>query len=268
MNQLQQFELKDKTVLLTGGAGFLGTIFGHSLASAGANVYLADVSLEAAQAAATKIAQETNGSVFGVKMDVTKKDEINNIITEIVAKFGKLDVVVNNAGLDPKFDAQTPTNDKMFENYPEEFIRKSLEVNLLGATLVAQVAVKHMVTQGGGNVINISSLYGINGPDQKIYPEGTQKPVDYSISKGGLVMLTKWIATSYASKGIRANTITLGGVIRNHPEDFQKKYGMKVPDGKMVGQDEIGGPLVFMSSDASKGVNGCNLIVDHGFSAY
>jgi len=268
MNDLKKFELKGKTILITGGAGFLGQLFGKAVADAGANVVLADLNLAASEKAAGEIAAQTGGTVVGMAMDVTNKENITATIDAIVARFGSLDVTVNNAGLDPKFDATVPTNDKQFENYPEEFIRKSLEVNLLGATLVAQASVKQMLKQGFGNIINISSLYGINGPDQKIYPEGTQKPVDYSISKGGLVMLTKWLATSYANKGIRANTMTLGGVIRNHPEDFQKKYGAKVPDGKMVGQDEIGSPLIFLASQASSGVNGCNLIVDHGFSAY
>lgn len=268
MNEFEKLELKGKTILITGGTGFLGNIFGRALAYAGGNVVLTDLNKETTEKTATEISAETGGNVIGMEMDVTKKENITEVIDAIVQKFGSLDVAVNNAGLDPKFDAQTPTNDKMFENYPEEFIRKSLEVNLLGATLVAQASVKQMIKQGVGNIISVCSLYGINGPDQKIYPEGTQKPVDYSISKGGLIMLTKWLATSYAMKGIRANTLTLGGVIRNHPEEFQKKYGAKVPDGKMVQQDEIGGPLIFLASDASLGVNGNNLIVDHGFSAY
>lgn len=267
MNDFQKFELKGKTILITGGAGFLGRIFGTAVANAGANVVLGDINKEVVEKVAAEVTSETSGTVIGLELDVTKKDKISEVIQTIVNKFGRLDVAVNNAGLDPKFDAQTPANDKIFENYPEEFIRKSLEVNLLGATLVAQAATKQMLQQGSGNIINISSLYGINGPDQRIYPEGTQKPVDYSISKGGLVMLTKWLATSYVAKGIRSNTITLGGVFRNHPEDFLKKYGAKVPNGKMVGQDEIGGALIFMASDASSAVNGNNLIVDHGFSA-
>ena len=268
MNDFEKFALKGKTVLITGGAGFLGKIFGKAVAHAGGNVVLAGLILEDAEKAAQTIVTETGGQAMGVMMDVTSKAGITAAFEEVVAKFGSLDVVVNNAGLDPKFDALSLSNETMFENYPEEFIRKSLEVNLLGATLVAQASVKYMMGQGSGNIINIFSLYGINGPDQKIYPEGKQKPVDYSISKGGLVMLTKWLATTYAIKGIRTNTLTLGGVFRDNTEDFLKKYGAKVPNGKMVGQDEVGAPLVFLASDASSGVNGCNLIVDHGFSAY
>lgn len=268
MNDMEKFTLDGKVVLVTGGAGFLGRLFGRALAFAGGNVVLADVRLEEAAQAGEDTASETGGTVCGMELDVTDGAKIATVIHATVEKFGHLDVVINNAGLDPKFDAHTPANDKLFENYPEEFMRKSLDVNLLGATLVAQRAVKYMLQQGSGNIINISSLYGICGPDQRIYPKGTQKPVDYSISKGGLVMLTKWLATSYAAAGIRANTLTLGGVYNNHPDAFLEKYGNKVPDGKMVGADEVGGSIIYLASDASAALNGHNLVLDHGFSAW
>lgn len=268
MKDTEKFSLDGKTILITGGAGYLGQLFGKALARAGGNIVLGDVRLKEVEQAGKEIASETKGTAIGIELDVTDRATIATAVRTTVEKFGRLDVVINNAGLDPKFDAHTPANNMLFENYPEEFIRRSLDVNLLGATLVAQRAVEHMLKQESGNIINISSLYGMHGPDQRIYPKGTQKPVDYSISKGGLVMLTKWLATSYAARGIRANTLTLGGVFNNHPDEFREKYGNRVPDGKMVGPDEVGGSIIYLASDASAALNGHNLVLDHGFSAW
>src|SRR3989344_80937 len=159
-------------------------------------------------------------------------------------------------------------NTKLFENYPEELIKQSLDVNLLGYTLVAQEAVKRMLPQGNGNIINISSIYGVVGPDQRIYPGGTQKPVDYFITKGGVVMLTKFLATTYGNKGIRANTLTLGGVFKDHNKDFTDKYGSRTPLCRMANPEEVGGPLVFLASDDSSYMTGANLIIDGGLTAW
>ncbi len=119
-----------------------------------------------------------------------------------------------------------------------------------------------------GNIINIASIYGLVAPDQRIYPEGTQKPVDYSITKGGIMMLTRYLTTTYASKGIRANTLTLGGVLRGHSDEFQEKYSYRVPMGRMANPEEVGGPLVFLASDASSYMNGSNLVNDGGWTAW
>ncbi len=268
MSTKNVFDLTGIVVLITGGAGFLGKNFARSVAEAGGKAVLADVNEEITKKAAEELSSETGAEVVGYQMDVTSKDSINKIFDEVVGKYGHVDVVVNNAGIDPKFDANAQKNEKLFENYPEELMKKSIEVNLLGCTLVAQAAVQRMLKKGKGHIINISSLYGLVGPDQGIYPEGTQKPVDYSITKGGVVMLTRWLATSYAKHGIRANTITLGGVFKNHPEEFLKKYGAKVPNGKMLDTAEVGPLLVFLASDASSAVTGHNLVADHGFTAW
>src|SRR3989344_5151633 len=187
--------LTNKVILITGGTGFLGKHFASALQDAGATVVITS--------------HEGND---GIALDVTSKDSIASAFKQAVDEHGRIDTVINNAAIDPKFEPGADQNEKQFENYPEELIRKSMEVNLLGYTLVAQEAVKHMLKAGKGNIINISSIYGITGPDQRIYPEGTQKPVDYFITKGGVVMLTKFLATTYGNKGIRANTLTLGGV--------------------------------------------------------
>jgi NAD(P)-dependent dehydrogenase (short-subunit alcohol dehydrogenase family) len=248
---MNQFNLEGKVILVTGAAGFLGQRFVESLKQAGASVVGADI---------------VSGS--DVVLDVTDKASIEKAFADIVEKHGRIDVVVNNAAIDPKFDKDAEPNTKHFENYPLELLKKSLEVNLLGYTLVAQEAVKHMRQAGGGQIINISSIYGLVGPDQDIYPDGSQKPVDYAITKGGVVMLTKWLATTYGADGIRANTLTFGGVEKGHSEEFKENYGARTPLGRMADADEVGGPLVFLASDAASYMTGADVVVDGGWTAW
>ncbi|MCE9643183.1 MAG: SDR family oxidoreductase [Candidatus Andersenbacteria bacterium] len=242
--------LTNKVALITGGNGFLGQYFVTALKNAGATVVVTD---------------RDNAEI---NLDVTSKSSITDAFEQAISKYGKVDIVINNAALDPKFDANAEQNAKLFENYPEELIKQSLDVNLLGYTLVAQEAIKRMLAQGSGNIINVSSIYGVVGPDQSIYPEGTQKPVDYFITKGGVVMLTKFLATTYGNKGIRVNTLTLGGVFKGHGKDFTDKYGARTPMGRMANPEEVGGPLVFLASDNSSYMTGANLIVDGGLTAW
>lgn len=245
------FNLRGKVILLTGGQGFLGQQFAAALREAGGTVVSADVA---------------DGA--DVNMDVTDKASIASALTETIVRHGKLDVVINNAAIDPKFDASADQNSTQFENYPEELLDQSLRVNLKGYVLVAQAAVKEMLQQGSGHIINVSSIYGLVGPDQRIYPNGTQKPVDYAVTKGGVRMLTKWLATTYGAKGIRANTYTLGGVFKGHDQAFQDNYGSRTPLGRMMQPEEVGAPLAFLVSDASSYMTGAELVIDGGWSAW
>lgn len=244
-------DLHNTIVLITGGKGFLGEYFTRSLKEAGATVVTTDVHPDAE-----------------IQLDVTNKESITSAFEQVIQTHGRVDVVVNNAAIDPKFDSSADQNAKLFENYPEELIRKSVDVNLVGYTLVAQEAVRRMLPQASGNIINVSSIYGVVGPDQRIYPEGTQKPVDYFITKGGVVMLTKFLATTYGSKGIRANTLTLGGVFKEHGKEFTDAYGARAPLGRMANPEEVSGPLVFLASNASSYMTGANLVVDGGWTAW
>lgn len=250
-NNSNPFTLTDKVILLTGGAGFLGQHFTQALRGAGGTVVVTDIT-----------------DTADIQMDVTNKDSIQEAFAQVVKGYGQVDVVINNAAIDPKFDQYANQNAKLFENYPEDLLRQSLDVNLLGYLLVAQEAVKQMLKQNGGTIINVASIYGLVGPDQRIYPEGTQKPVDYTVTKGGVIMLTKWLATTYGAKNIRANTYTLGGVCKEHSQDFTAKYGARTPLGRMAKPEEVGGPLVFLASDTSSYMTGANLVVDGGWTAW
>lgn len=245
------FRLTGKVILLTGGAGFLGKHFTRALTQAGAKVITADTQKNA-----------------DIQMDVSDKNSVQSGFDQVVKKYKRIDVVINNAAIDPKFDSQTNKNEALFENYPQELLDHSLAVNLKGYVLVAQAAVKQMLKQKGGNIINISSIYGLTGPDQSIYPKNTQKPVDYAVTKGGVVMLTKYLATTYGNKNIRVNTLSLGGVLKGHNKNFQKKYAARTPLGRMAKPKECTPPLIFLASDASNYMTGANLIVDGGWTAW
>ena len=244
-------DLTNKIIVITGGNGFLGKYFVSALTDAGATVVTTD-----------------KGENADIQLDVTNADSIKSAFQTIVDQHGNIDVVINNAAIDPKFEPNADQNTKLFENYPEELIKNSLDVNLLGYVLVAQEAIRHMLKTGSGNIINISSIYGVVGADQSIYPNGGQKPVDYFITKGGVVMLTKFLAATYGNKGIRANTLTLGGVFNGHTKEFTDAYGARTPMGRMANPEEVGGPLVFLASDASSYMTGANLIVDGGLTAW
>ena len=244
-------DLTNKIIVITGGNGFLGKYFVSALTDAGATVVTTD-----------------KGENADIQLDVTNADSIKSAFQTIVDQHGNIDVVINNAAIDPKFEPNADQNTKLFENYPEELIKNSLDVNLLGYVLVAQEAIRHMLKTGSGNIINVSSIYGVVGADQSIYPNGGQKPVDYFITKGGVVMLTKFLAATYGNKGIRANTLTLGGVFNGHTKEFTDAYGARTPMGRMANPEEVGGPLVFLASDASSYMTGANLIVDGGLTAW
>jgi NAD(P)-dependent dehydrogenase (short-subunit alcohol dehydrogenase family) len=240
--------MKDKIVLLTGAGGFLGKYFIEALEGAGATVIKTDL-----------------GSEADYQMDVTDQAQIDEVFKKVVEKYGRVDVVINNAAIDPKFDKGVDQNEVNFMNYPEEAMRQSVEVNMLGAWRVSKVAVSQMLKQGGGNIVNVASFYGVTPPRQEIYPDGKEKPVDYPMTKAALVMLTRHMAAQFGSQGIRSNALAPGGVLNNHDESFIKKYGAHTSLGRMNKPEEIANALLFLVSDDSSGMTGETLVVDCGW---
>jgi len=270
---LDKFSLKGSTVLVTGGGGLLGRQFALALAQAGANVMLADLAYEAAADQAEVI--RTEGlSAEALAVDVVDPDSTRAMVEQTLARFGRLDVLINSAALDPKFDPQHQSEQaaNAFETYSLEAWRKALDVNLTGMFLASQAAVQPMLAQGKGVIINICSTYGINGPDQRIYirPDGTRsyKPVYYSVTKAGVLGFTRYLAAYYAGKNIRVNALTPGGVYNQHDEVFVKAYSAKTILGRMANIDEMSAAMLFLTSDASSYMTGANLIVDGGWTAW
>jgi len=284
------FNLKGRTAMVTGGVGLLGSQFCRTLATAGAKVTIADLDDSAASLLAKSI-RNSGGIAEAFRVDVTQPSSVSAVVEQAVSLFGSLDILVNSAALDPKFDPKSlaglhenqlndqadPKNfpnltDGSFESFPLESWNKAIDVNLTGAFLCCQAAGKVMLEQENGVIVNVSSIYGIVGPDQRIYrlPDKPPlyKPVYYSVSKAGILGLTRYLAAYYAGKNIRVNALTPGGVFNGHDEAFVTAYSTRTILGRMAEVDELNGSLLFLVSDASAYMTGANLVVDGGWSAW
>lgn len=272
MTIIDKFSLAGKTSLVTGGAGLLGREFARTLAEAGSTVFLADVSPKIVDST-VKGMKNLKGELHGLVLDVTQPELVKKAMDEIVTITGRLDVLVNSAALDPKFDPDHPQKlDNAFEQYPLQQWQQGLDVNLTGVFLVTQAACRLMVKQGSGSIINLCSTYGLVGPDQRIYEKIghkiVYKPVFYSVSKAGILGFTRYLAAYYAGTRIRVNALTPGGVENNHEEQFVKNYSSRTILGRMAHKDEMNGALLFLASDASSYMTGGNLVVDGGWTAW
>ncbi len=272
---LQKFDLTGRVAVVTGGAGLLGAEFCRTLAEAGAAVVVVDLNAEAAEAVAGSLSKSAY-SALAVPTDITRPESVRSLVEATLDAFGRLDILVNSAALDPKFDPQavargiTPGR---FEDYPLDQWNAALNVNLTGMFLVTHACVKPMLDQGKhGSNINICSTYGLNGPDQRIYiKEGqpqTFKPVYYTVTKAGVLGFTKYLAAYYMGTDIRVNALTPGGVFNNHDETFAANYSAKTILGRMARRDEMNGALLFLASEASSYMTGGNVVVDGGWTAW
>jgi NAD(P)-dependent dehydrogenase (short-subunit alcohol dehydrogenase family) len=275
MTIFEKFSLKDRVAVVTGGVGLLGAEFCRTLAEAGASVVVVDLNASAVQATTDTLTKSGYNAV-AVPTDITKPDSVNAMVEKIISTFGRLDVLVNSAALDPKFDptaVEKGIAPGAFEDYPLADWNAAMTVNLTGMFLVTQACVKQMIKQNKkGSIINICSTYGLNGPDQKIYiKDGKRvayKPVYYTVTKAGVLGFTKYLAAYYAETEIRVNALTPGGVFNDHEEYFEKNYSAKTILGRMAKKDEMNGALLFLASDASSYMTGNNVVVDGGWTAW
>jgi 2-deoxy-D-gluconate 3-dehydrogenase len=271
----EKFDLTGRVAVVTGGVGLLGAEFCRTLAEAGAAVVVVDLNGPASQAVCESL---TKGGypALAVPTDITQPGSVNAAVEKTLSTFGRLDILVNSAALDPKFDPEAVNKGitpGAFEDYPLDLWNSALNVNLTGMFLMTQACVKPMIEQGKkGSVINICSTYGLNGPDQRIYiKEGRRvafKPVYYTVTKAGVMGFTKYLAAYYAGTDIRVNALTPGGVFNNHEEYFVKNYSAKTIIGRMAQKDEMNGALLFLASDASSYMTGNNVVVDGGWTAW
>jgi len=256
------FDLSGRVAIVTGSAGQLGAEYVHALLAAGASVVGLDL-------APTGIEHE---HFISVVADITDRASLERALATVRDTFGRLDVLVNNAALDnPPGSSGAAVGP--FEDFPEEAWDRVVDVNLKGMLLSCQVFGGHMARSGGGSIINISSIYGMLSPDQRIYEyrraeEPFYKPVAYAVTKSGVLNLTRYLATYWAEHGVRVNTLTLAGVYNNQDERFLAGYTVKVPLGRMARVDEYNGAVIFLACDASSYMTGSNLIVDGGYSAW
>lgn len=264
------FSLHDRVAVVTGAAGLLGRQHCAALASAGATVVACDVDAHSAR----DVAQELGPHHLGVALDVTDAEGLVDLRDAILREYGRIDILVNNAAMNDMVEAPlSGVTPSAFESYPLTLFRKVLDVNVTGVFLTSQIIGTHMAETGRGSIINIASTYGVVAPDQRLYrkPDGTQsfyKSAAYPASKGAVVMLTKFLATYWAGSGVRANTLSPGGVANNQNEHFQKLYAERTPLGRMADPSDYRGALVFLASDASAYMTGHNLLVDGGWTAW
>lgn len=269
---LDKFRLDGQSAVVFGGVGLLGKQFCQTLAEAGANVVVADINYNEAKAVARHLT-DTGYSALPVKVNVTDPVSIQAMVAKTQEVFGRLDILVCSAGMDPKFEANGfGKQNNSFEDYPLDAWRQALDVNLTGMFLCAQAAVKPMLAQHYGVIINICSTYGVVAPDQRIYSRPGQpqqfKPVYYSVTKAGVLGLTRYLASYYTGKNIRVNALSPGGVYNNHDELFIQNYSYRTMMGRMAHLDEMNGALLFLASEASSYMTGTNLVVDGGWTAW
>lgn len=268
------FDLTGRVIIITGGAGMLGEQYTHALTSAGASVVVCDTNAERAERVAATT-QGHAGRAIAVPTDITQKSSVDSLVEKALSAFGKIDGLLNNAALDPKFDVgHDGKHGYTFEDYPVELWSASLSVNLTGMFLTTQAVAPAMLAQGRGIVINVSSMYGLVGPDQRLYERDTPdepkkyKPIDYSVTKSAVLGFTRYLAAYWGDKGIRVNTLTLGGVNNQHDKEFTRRYHERTPLGRMADKAEYSGAVVFLFSDACTYMTGSNLIIDGGWTCW
>lgn len=268
------FSVRDRTVVVTGGMGQLGRQFTSTLASNGARVALLDPAATPEECAARFQDWESiREGVYPIQADVTQRQSLERALSQIRSKWGTPDGLINNAAIDAPPDAP-PEETGPFETYPETSWDQVSNVNSKGVFLACQVFGGAMAEAGYGSIINISSIYGLVSPDQRIYDfrrrdgETFFKPVAYSVTKAGLLNLTRYLATYWAPRGVRVNSLVFAGVFNNQPEEFLTAYCPKVPLGRMADETEYNGAVVFLLSDAASYMTGSTISVDGGFTAW
>lgn len=274
MSVLDSFRLDGRVIIITGGAGLLGREYALAISQAGGIPVVADINADNAAKVAKMVASKTGAKTLALRVDVTDKDSVDAMVKQTLKRFGRIDGLVNNAGIDPKFEgshANTHTNS--FEDFPLDLWNQSLSVDLTGMFLCIQAVAPAMLSAGKGSIVNIASTYGLVGPDQRLYQKTdskapTYKPVIYSVSKSAVLGLTRYLVTYWAGKNIRVNTLTPGGVYNDHDTGFVERYSYRTPLGRMAKKHEYNGAIVFLLSDASSYMTGSNLVVDGGWTAW
>jgi NAD(P)-dependent dehydrogenase (short-subunit alcohol dehydrogenase family) len=265
----EKFSLSGKVIVLTGSAGRVGSRFSDVLSEAGANVILVDIDDAKNKKLEKRLMKKYHVKPYAINCDITVESEVKDLVKKILQKYKKIDGLINNAHFAPR---EHPKKDAPFESYPFELWDYSVTVNHRGLFLCSQEIGKVMRKQKKGVIVNISSIYGITGPDQKIYDKsGLNSPPYYSFTKGGMVNFTRYLASFWHGKNIRVNTLTLGGIYdkKLHTnKKFVKNYAEKTMIGRMSTKEDYDGAILFLMSDASEYMTGANLIVDGGWSAW
>jgi NAD(P)-dependent dehydrogenase (short-subunit alcohol dehydrogenase family) len=263
------FELDGKVCVVTGALGLIGRELSTALAGAGAHVVITDLDHFACVDRA-----HTHEGMLGHGADITRPESLASLVAATLDRYGRIDVLVNNAALNDKFESpQAAARESMMEHYPLELWKRALDVNVTGMFLCSQAFGTVMAERGGGSIINVSSTYGLVAPDQSLYtrPDGTQpfyKSPAYPTTKAAVLGFTRYLAAYWGAAGVRVNALSPGGVEAGQEPYFIEGYRRRTPLGRMATPRDYAGPVVFLASDASAYMTGANLVVDGGFTAW
>jgi len=270
------FDLTGKVAIVTGALGLLGREHCRALARAGANVVATDLDPAGISALTRRLSEQFPVEAFGMAADITVTSSLDALRTEVLGRFGRIDVLVNNAAIDDKVamsSAPGSGGGSRFEDYPVESFRRILDVNVAGVFSCCQRLGGVMAERGAGSIINVASTYGVVAPNQDLYraPDGSQsffKSAAYPASKGAVLQLTRFLAAYWGERGVRVNALSPGGVENGQDAHFRARYAERTPLGRMAHAGDYGGALVFLASDSSSYMTGANLIVDGGFTIW
>ena len=254
------FSCDGKVAVITGGAGFLGREFAKTLSEAGAEVVILDIVPKEKVIEASSLYLHT---------DITNPEEVEKSVAEIVKKFGRIDILINNAALNP-VPGSPASKDQFsaYESYPLELWKKEFDVGLHGAFLLTQKVIPIMQKQKSGSIINISSVYGLVAPNNELYGDNQYKSIAYATVKSALLNFTRTLASYLGKEKIRVNTLVLGGVENEQAPSFIERYKEKTMLGRMASKDDFNGALLLLASDAGTYITGSTLVIDGGWSAW
>lgn len=274
----EKFDLTGKTALITGAAGLLGVEHAAALLESGATVVLTDIGEASLASARVTLSRNMDSArIITRVMDVSRPDAIQKVAEELSATGHRVDILVNNAAIDPKVKGdQGVLETSRLENFSLEQWDLQVAVGLTGAFLCSQIFGTAMAGDGkGGVILNIASDLSVFSPDQRLYRKPgvaaemqPVKPVTYSVIKAGLIGLTRYLATYWADKGVRANALSPGGVFNGQGDEFVQRLTSLIPLGRMASSDEYRAAVQFLCSDASAYLNGQNIVMDGGRSVW
>jgi len=258
--------LEGRVAVITGGAGHLGRTIAETLAELGARIVLIDIATAEGEKVAAEVSATYRVDVEPLMVDLADEAALRGVPAAVLKRFGRLDVLVNNAALVGTSDLEAWT--VPFSRQSSATWRRALEVNLTAPFVLAREAAPALEASGHGTVINIGSTYGVVGPQMALY-DGTDlgNPAAYAASKGGLLQLTRWMATVLAPS-VRVNAITPGGIWRQQPDRFVRRYEASTPLGRMANEEDFKGAVAYLASDLSGYVTGHNLVVDGGWTIW
>ena len=265
------FSLSGRHIVVS-GCGLLGPHIAEGLLSANAKVSLIDISEVNLKKAFSKLSEKYDDKIKIYSCDITSEESLSKVIKKIeddLPIYG----LINTAAIDPKTDPDnTSSVAGDFLEYPLENWKLSMDVNITGNFLLAREVSRYLIKRGEGSIVNVSSTYGVVGPDQKLYEEGCpetpfKKPGDYPTSKAAMFGFTKYLAAYFANTKIRVNCLVPGGVFNNHSEAFVKAYSSRTLLGRMAGPEEFSGAVIYLFSNASSYVTGTSMVVDGGWTA-